>query len=634
MTRHTQSRSKTGCLLTLMLSFGLSACGVQGADDTFSDIALPTFSKDRVAQEAPVEVRRLLSGSVGWDFGFGSPSPDGRFLTDIEWNLKSGVSLLDLATGEETEIPNQVPGGFADAGSIFSPDGSRVAYTHWGDPGYEVLSIGVDGSDPRVHLKYGAVPGEVSPGHRDFAEVIDWSKDGRYLLLNVYPREGEAHIATIDVNTNEYRIIKTVDIRGPGNSFFSPDGRFVAFDLRSDPSSREHDIFVVSADGSSEGTLLQTPDQERLLGWFPDGSGILFYRIAEDSRAVWKLPVQNGRPAGPPELIKDDLWHMTGFGFSDNDYFYGVTVSRRQVHTASFDLETGRMLEGLEPVVELSHPGTYSGAWSPDGRRLAYLSRDAGESRLIIRSLTGEILQDLPLAIDAGAFKTKWTPHGLLVTGTDRDGHRGVYLVSPETGEASFVMEGSMRQASVSEDGSKIFMDPGESDASPIIEHDLVTGMERTLVEAETLFGEVSSGWNDDLPRFNLVSPDGNYIAQMYLRGTRDDRDRYVQIISRSSGETRRTEVIFTGINPFQLVWSPDSRYVLFDGSLEEGDDGIHHYLFRYSVEDGSLLKLVEITDDLARVGNVSVSPDGRHVAMGTGGTRQEIWRMSFNSGG
>ena len=67
MNRPTKFRSETGCLIALMLSVGLAACGAQDGDAAFSEIALPTFSKDRVAQEAPVEVRRVFSSAAGLD---------------------------------------------------------------------------------------------------------------------------------------------------------------------------------------------------------------------------------------------------------------------------------------------------------------------------------------------------------------------------------------------------------------------------------------------------------------------------------------------------------------------------------------------------------------------------------------
>jgi len=629
MTRPTQPRRKINRLFALLMPVGLAACGAQDAQDAFSDIALPTFSKDRVAREAPVEVRRVLSGDGELDFESLDVSPDGRHVTDIDWNT-GDLAIRDLVTGETRPVTNNLSwrnGQYPD-GSAFSPDGERIAYV-WQAAAdetnptwrWELRSIGVDGSDMKVHLSF--------DDNGVYEEPLDWSMDGRYILTFLAGDAWDSsQLATVDVTTNEVRVLKTMEDawRWPEGAFFSPDGRFVAFDLRADPSSMEHDLYIVAADGSDEATLLQTPDQEALLGWLPDGSGILFHRISEDSRAIWKLPVQNGRAVGPPELIKDDVWQMDGFGFSAEDFFYGVTVRDRQVHTASFDLETGQVLEGLEPVVELSHPGTGAPEWSPDGRRLAYIETDAGATRLIIRSLTGEILQDLPLAVNPRGGTVAWTPHGVLMlaSGTGLDTREGYYLVSPETGEASFVTVGGRRGSSVSEDGSKLFVTyQGER---TITVHDLVTGAESAMADVEPLSGPGAG--------FHVVSPDGNYIAQKMRQGPPNDEDLYINIVSRSSGEVRRTDVDLTGFGAgFNVVWSPDSGYVLFQGYEGSGDD-YRGYIYRFSMEDGSVIRLIELTRDLFRAFGLSVSSDGRHVAMTTGDTRLEIWRMSFGGGG
>jgi len=359
MNRATQSRSKISCLLALALPVALAACGAQASDAANSQTAFPTFSKDRVAQEAPVEVRRMLSDDGGdLDFYALAPSPDGRYVTDIDWST-GNLTVRDLATGETRRVTNNLANGAYPEASVFSPDGRRIVYG-WqsGGPswGWDLRTIGIDGTD----MKTLSVDGWPE----------DWSRDGRYILITMYNEDHEeesAQIATLDMETNAVRVLKTLDRRGIAGTFFSPDGRFVAFDFRSDPDAREHDIFLVSSDGSQERTLIQTPDHERLLGWLPDGSGILFHRSAADSWAIWKLPMRDGQPSGPPELVKDDVWNMTGFGFSDDAYFYGVTPSRMGVHTASFDLETGRVLEALEPVSD--PPGLFSdfATWSPDG---------------------------------------------------------------------------------------------------------------------------------------------------------------------------------------------------------------------------------------------------------------------------
>ena len=629
MNRPTQPRSKIACPLALMLSVGLAACGAQDGDEAFSDIALPRFAKDRVAREAPVEVRRMFSRDENLDFQALDVSPDGRYVTDILWGT-GDLAVRELATGETRRVTNNGGnGGFPEA-SVFSPDGARIAYVWTKVPdetgperSFDLRTIGIDGTDMKVHLSVDAETGYQSPE--------DWSKDGRYILITLWV-ENESQIVTLDVATNEIRVLKT---EGQGPAFFSPDGRFVAFGAG--------DIFLVSSDGSQETALIQTPDHEELLGWLPDGSGILFHRSADDSRAIWKLPLRDGRPVGPPELVKDDVWQMTGFGFSEDAFFYGVTVSNPQVHVASIDPETGRVLEGMAPVAEVSGPPTRRGGWSADGLRLAYLEVDADETRIIVRSVTGELLQELtfPLSLVRGSA-VRWSAHGLLVEGRDNRvlGRRFIYLLSLETGEMRPVRLAVGSRAptlTVSEDGSRIFVN--RTRGEPIIEHDLATGTERTLVDREA---QVQSFF-PDRPEAAIVtssvSPDGDNIAYAVQPSGGDDgwAIETIEIFSRSSGNLRATARLARTQNDVRssLVWSPDSRYLFFVGRLEE-DEGTGYYPMRLSAEDGSVRSFPAIFGAAggAELGPVSLSSDGRHITFVAGETRLEIWRMTFNGGG
>jgi len=595
MNRATQSRSKISCLLALALPVALAACGAQASDAANSQTAFPTFSKDRVAQEAPVEVRRMLSDDGGdLDFYALAPSPDGRYVTDIDWST-GNLTVRDLATGETRRVTNNLANGAYPEASVFSPDGRRIVYG-WqsGGPswGWDLRTIGIDGTD----MKTLSVDGWPE----------DWSRDGRYILITMYNEDHEeesAQIATLDMETNAVRVLKTLDRRGIAGTFFSPDGRFVAFDFRSDPDAREHDIFLVSSDGSQERTLIQTPDHERLLGWLPDGSGILFHRSAADSWAIWKLPMRDGQPSGPPEL-----------------------------------LETGRVLEALEPVSD--PPGLFSdfATWSPDGTRIAYFATEPGRnnerpSRIIVQSLTGEILQDLPLALHRPAH-AGWTAHGLVVwdrgdqNSMDEKTPPGYYLVSLETGEATYLRKppsGRTLPFTVSEDGSSFF--PG--DPAAITEYDLSTGREDVLMEQD---GYALVGFPDapDAHIFDAgqVSPDGDsilYTVVLDAPGTpRRNGGMALEIYSRSTGESR---VIRGFARLIGSSWSPDGRYVVLDGQQELTGN---HQLLRISVEDGSVIVLAEGPERFQRP---KVSPDGRHVLVTTGEERQEIWRMTFNSG-
>jgi len=482
----------------------------------------------------------------------------------------------------------------------------------------------------RVHLSF--------PGREAWEQPSDWSPDNRYILSSLYFNPGEDHLVIVDVETNEMRVLRTMtDGGGPGDSFFSPDGRFVAFSAEGNRGG--DDIFLVSSDGARETDLVRTPDDEQLLGWLPDGSGILFHRRTRDSEALWKLPVRDGEPSGPPELVKDDVWQVRGLGFSDDAYFYGVTVGNSGVHIASIDPETGRVLQGLTPVSEVSGTTSRPG-WSPDGRHLAYVEEDGNEKTIVIRAVTGEVLQELrpPLTIE-GSSKIFWTAYGLLLRAVDREGRNGLQMISLETGEVRLVREEDVaRNYIVSADGSKIFSPNGDRGwrGEPIIELDLATGTERTLVENHPQMQMAFPNEPDAVVSFSRVSPDGNNVA--YLVRRNEDIARSgppvndgwaVEISSRVSGEVRATARLASFTHSNLSKWSRDGRYLFFVGMLEEG--GSPH-LMRLSVDDGSLRSFRAI--EARSLGGLSISADGRHIAVVADRSTAEIWRMTFNSGG
>lgn len=313
-------------------------------------------------------------------------------------------------------------------------------------------------------------------------------------------------------------------------------------------------------------------------------------------------------------------------------------MSRTQVHTASFDLENGRMLEGLQPVVEPSHQGTSFGVWSPDGSRLAYLAAEGSETRLVIRSLTGEALQDRPVPLERVRALLAWGEIGLMIQGEDSSGRSGLFSISPETAAVTLVTD-EPREAittacqcgrwALTEDGSRLRINEQKGvQWGPIIERDLATGEERVLIEQELVYGGESPFFVEEShPNRTFISNNGRFVAQ----GLNIDGDRHYRVIDVSTGEIHRTSMPLRSYDPGSMRFSRDGRYMLFRGWPADEERG---YLYRLSLEDDSVLKLMELTEDAGGMRRLSVSPDGRHVVTLAGAARREIWRMSFNEGG
>ncbi|MDX1394496.1 MAG: hypothetical protein R3195_08895 [Gemmatimonadota bacterium] len=611
-------------LTVLLLSFGFTACGpdLQGREAADQETVAQTTTLAGTA----IETRRVWSGQ---DFGSyaASPSPDGRFITTV--NQGTGdLAVVDLESGTMRGVTRLTHPwlSYAD-NAVFSPDGSRIAYT-WGawdveggESGeYEIRTISLEGEDMRIVL-----PGNPSIA---YPNVEDWSRDGTRILLTVFRTDRTSEIGVLELASGRYVKLETNDWRAPIVSAFSPDGRFIAYDFPSGESFGQRDILILATDGSRKGQLVSGPGHERLLGWFPDGSGILFHRQTDSSRAIWRLPVQDGRAAGEPELVKDGIWQMTPFGFSRDAYFYGVDAQSRQVHTVQVDPAAGRALSAPEPVTDASAGSSRFGAWSPDGTQLAYLLDSPGfrHSILVVESLTGERLRELPVPL-SDARNLRWAERGFFILGVDAEGVSAVFLFDPVSGDLEPQVRNMPGQREfrtgdyeVSLDGTELVYalgdEPGIDRRRAIMLKDLITGEHRVLVD----------GIRDIGGHAQNISADGKMVSYL-INDTMEWKDHRIMVAPTDGSAQPREVYRYTGrgiTSSGAGVWTPDGQYLLF---VEIFDDERGAGIYRLP-SDGSGSPELLVNVDVSAF-RLTLSPDGRRLAYEDGDPKQEIWRLT-----
>jgi len=488
------------CLLVQPGLLGAQAAGQATAGDTCS-----TF-------------RRVWVGEIDQDldnfrYRYPVPSPDGRYVTEVDWST-GDLALRDLETGELRRVTNKgKPWSESQDWAwspVFSPDGSQVAYMWFvSRTGYEVRIINVDGSGARTVYDKHCWP---------HCRLEDWSDDGEQLLATVGSQE-TSQLLVISIEDGSHRVLKTFDHRAPQLASFSPDGRWVAYDRPSERETGDWDVYVISLDGDEEVVLVGGPEDDRLMGWMPDG-GVLLYSDRASTRGIWRLPVEDGSAVGDPTLVRGDLWKVWPLGFSRDAYFYGVVLEEPQVQIASFDLEALAVLGTPEPVSDPLAGSTSEVAWSHDGRYLAYkLHRDpymvymsqrggAGD-RLVIRSLSGEEVREIDVALDEWG-RINWTPDGSAVVIAGRDAKRdlGIFRLDVATEQlvTLHVSEQDSDEAlegyALSPDGTTLYFGRASNQTPTLVALDLTTDRERVLV---THLAKVP-----DNPR---LSPDGQWIG-------------------------------------------------------------------------------------------------------------------------
>lgn len=606
--------------------FAALACGPQAdrPEPVVRASILPDLTTRRAAspENEPIQVRRLLADDQHGNFYAKTPSPDGGFVTEIDWST-GDLAIQDLETGTLRRVTDKGPwsrsGDYAEA-SAFSPDGRRIVYTWFSQAahGYELRVINVDGTGMRVLVPASEATQYFEPRH--------WSRDGRWIPITRYRRDGANQIALVSAEDGTVRVLKTVDWRAPLTVTMSPDGRFVAYDFPPEERERQRDIYVLDADGSREARVVTGSAHDRFLGWLPDGSGILYY----SDRGVWLLPMRDGRPSGERQLVRSDVWNLIPQGMTQRGYVYGVQVSNRQVHTATVDLAAGRVVGSPTPVTSSHERASNFGAWSPDGARLAFVQEAGFTTILAVQERDAREQRELILQL-AQPQGLQWAPDGqsvFLFAKSPRTGD-GLYQVSLRTGEAELVARftgdngGSLMRFELARDGRSFYtrhkedsLARGSGAAQWIVRRDLRTGERHRVQRTYGVGGRIG------------LSPDGRLMA--YGENHWGVGPLEIRVVPVTGGTSRIAYTFPDGHQPIgnraTLLWTPDGRHILFP---EQARQDSSHLLRMVPVDGGESRTLLHTNASEGPIWNVRLSPDGRRIAYTGGAARAEIWLLS-----
>ena len=322
----------------------------------------------------PMVVRRVWGGPlwVSWSV----VSPDGRYLAFI--NQESGnLAVRDVSTGDVRYLTDDASQDQYAEGVAISPDGEQLAYV-WcptgTEPPFELRIIEREGGRPHV-LFSGESLGRYM--------IRAWSPDGKQILIFGVDKAATYKLALVRVADGSVRTLKEVGgfWRYPLGVSFSPDGRYLVYDLPQERNSDPRDIFVLTVDSGEEIPLIQHAANDYVLGWAPDGEHVLFASDRTGTLGAWILPVTDGKAAGAPRLVRPDLWRATPSGFTrDGSFYYGVPMSTQAVYVASLDPGTGKVLAAPTPASPDYLGSHFSPDWSPDGRYLGYGSREGRQT--------------------------------------------------------------------------------------------------------------------------------------------------------------------------------------------------------------------------------------------------------------
>jgi Tol biopolymer transport system component len=600
--------------LALVLAGACSGKGSRPASLSAATVQSATLN------DSTVVVRRIAVDSGEFDYSRGGPTRDGRYFSGMD--VKTGnLAVREIRTGERRLLTSYGQGrrGGHAVESLISPNGLTLAFV-WSDGqapfGYELRTIGMDGSGERTLVK--------TPD-TEYVEPTDWTPDGGRLLAIMWRNDHSNQIAFISTVDGSVRVLKSSpDWRSPHAPKLSPDGRWVAYDFQRDQENSARDLFILRADGSRETRITTDGLPTSLVGWSPDGLGLYYGVKRNDAITVWYVPVQEGRPAGAPRVIRSDVWGASTIGLAGTSLYYSVRDDKRTVYTVALDLDAGRVLAPPTPIVSGSGVNLPV-IWSPDGNHLAFARNleTGGPSRSVIaiRDISTGAERELPLSLENPTLR-HWLPDGrAIIALATRRGQYGIYRVDLATSTAEFVEQVTALSAIPipSPDGTtEYFVRWRSNDSGAVVARSVQGHQER----------EIYRGRGNGAASFRL-SPDGQSLALITLELRESDAKvaEKLVVIPVAGGEPR---VVFSLDPPGRmssLNWSSDSRHIVFRAGPAEPEVNAVNELWMATLRAGNAHKLLSVPTPFIQP---VLSPDGRRVVYvsSTGGESNELWVM------
>jgi Tol biopolymer transport system component len=362
----------------------------------------------------PLVTRQVWSGDdIDLD---GSPSPDGRYLTYVNWKNKGNLAIRDVRTGAARDVTHDNDWSFAE-NSVFTPDSRNIVYLWYSNARgeYDVRMIPVEGGAPKVLWDREMTASAIS-------------RDGKLLAGSVSPSRGVRQAGVLDLETKKFTVLKTFQDVRPDVGNFSPDGHYLVYSAPVGSESEDRNVYVASVDGKQESVVVPAPGSHRKPLFTPDGSRVVFTSNRSSRTDLWSVGVVAGRPVGAPEVLKSDIGSVINLGITlDGSLYFGARMQQTEARTMQLDPATWQVKGEAKRVSDRFVNINASPVWSPDGKSLAYLSNrqslasgGPGQAVFVIRDTGTGKEREFPVAVRQFATTRayRWFPDGrsLLIT--------------------------------------------------------------------------------------------------------------------------------------------------------------------------------------------------------------------------
>jgi TolB protein len=380
--------------VTLVALVGVVVFAVLGRSAQ-SETASPAVS----ARLSPAA--QAVTSRIAFVAGVLKPSRSGGFLQTELYVINADGSGMRRLVRHASGLGPEPYGG----GPVWSPDGLRLVFAKRLGPAIgqcgvchtEVYVVNADGSGGQN------LTGKLG------GSIPAWSPDGQQI---VFSRDSGSipnlHVMNAD-GSGERRV--TQDAIHVWGASWSPDGRRLAFSSGVQGNPGNFKIYVVNADGSGQQQLTRDPGRDFDPAWSPDGGTIAFRTVVPSSSGQGlrgfdtELHVMNADGSGRRKLAR--MSNSDGsFSWSPDGRRIAFVSDRdgnNEVYVINLD---GTGLRNLtRNSARDGHP-----AWSPDGQTIGFVSNRGGNRDIYVMNADGSGQRNLTRDLDQQAFGIAWSP--------------------------------------------------------------------------------------------------------------------------------------------------------------------------------------------------------------------------------
>ena len=343
----------------------------------------------------------------------------------------------------------------------FSPDGSQIAFVGAYDGSPEIYVMPTTGGSP-TRLTFGSVAGGTT--------VLGWTPDGKSILCRAYKKNG-LYMSDLYLVPASGGIPQKYPVPRAEFGAIAPDGQLAYV-----PASNEWMNWFEYKGGTADDIWLYNPagkSFKQLTKWegvdtTPVWAGGLIYFVSEKSGSLnlWSLDPKSGKQVQItnytdkvvryPGSDGRQIIFQVGAGLAKYDTVTGKTtelsfdmnsdhIHERQIRVPIADIvsSSGIGPSGKRIVIEargqiLSVPveegdvrvlAKPAGArcqiptWSPDGKKIAYISDASGENEVwTMDASNGANQKQITKGLSSNPLLLKWSPNGKLIGLQDRAG--------------------------------------------------------------------------------------------------------------------------------------------------------------------------------------------------------------------